>query len=263
MLDFGCRLTVPQYGYEDYQRAGAELFKEYLGKIQGTIDQATDLKPSIKDLVNSDNANEIMDLMFPRITADIFISHSHADEKTALGLMGFLKEKIGLTVFVDSVFWAYKDMIVAALAHPSRKECLDYQKTSTYVSFSDMMLTTSLTKMIEKTPLFILLQTSNTTKGSNATSYTYSPWIFHEINMFNTFVKLQPRKLLENRTHSHTFSQLTRPLKWEVELEKLCPADKEDMEEWADNIECCKQYPRRPSCKRKVLQAILEERYEF
>ena len=47
---------------------------------------------------------------FPEIEADIFISHSHADEKLAKGLAGWLHSTFGLNCFIDSCVWGYSDI---------------------------------------------------------------------------------------------------------------------------------------------------------
>ncbi len=43
-----------------------------------------------------------MDNWFPSIKSDIFLSHSHKDEDTALKIAGYLKNNHKLEVFVDS-----------------------------------------------------------------------------------------------------------------------------------------------------------------
>ena len=42
---------------------------------------------------------------FPQIKVDIFLSHSHKDEKLAIALAGWLKKTFGLTTFIDSCVW--------------------------------------------------------------------------------------------------------------------------------------------------------------
>lgn len=42
---------------------------------------------------------------FPQIKADVFISHSHSDEKLAIIFAGWLYNAFGLTAFIDSCVW--------------------------------------------------------------------------------------------------------------------------------------------------------------
>ena len=42
---------------------------------------------------------------FKVLKSDIFISHSHNDRKLALIFAGWLKDRIGLNVFVDEMIW--------------------------------------------------------------------------------------------------------------------------------------------------------------
>lgn len=51
------------------------------------------------------DTKELEEDRFPNVKANIFLSHSHQDEEKAKLLAFFLKEKFGLTTFVDSMVW--------------------------------------------------------------------------------------------------------------------------------------------------------------
>lgn len=46
---------------------------------------------------------------FPKINADIFLSHSHKDEKLIIAFAGWLKDTFNLDVFIDSCIWGYSN----------------------------------------------------------------------------------------------------------------------------------------------------------
>ncbi len=49
--------------------------------------------------------------------AQVFLSHSHADKNKALKVKGYLESKTNHKVFVDSLFWDYKDDVLRKLAN--------------------------------------------------------------------------------------------------------------------------------------------------
>lgn len=67
------------------------------------------------------NRNEIKEAFFnpfkPQLkNAQVFLSHSHADKNKALGVKDYLESKTKRKVFIDSLFWDYKDDVLNKLA---------------------------------------------------------------------------------------------------------------------------------------------------
>lgn len=59
---------------------------------------------------------------FPEIKADVFISHSHLDNKNAIVFAGWLKKHFGLTAFIDSTVWKYsKDLQIESFELENRQ----------------------------------------------------------------------------------------------------------------------------------------------
>ena len=58
---------------------------------------------------------------FPKVDADIFISHSHKDENLAKGLAGWLYKEFGLEAFIDSCVWGYANDLLLEI---DKKYCL-------------------------------------------------------------------------------------------------------------------------------------------
>lgn len=56
-------------------------------------------------------ASEIEEDWFPSFKADVFLSHSHKDEKDVIAFAGLLSD-IGLKVFIDSCVWGYRRLLL-------------------------------------------------------------------------------------------------------------------------------------------------------
>lgn len=128
---------------------------------------------------------------FPEIDADIFISHSHADEELAKGLAGWLNAFFGLNCFIDSCVWGYSDDLLDKINndYSDRQDkpiggcTYDYRKCNTASKHVNTMLTIALHKMIDKAEVTFLLNTDNSISkyGDVYQNATYSPWIYSEI----------------------------------------------------------------------------------
>lgn len=131
-------------------------------------------------------ATKIMDDWFPRVRAEVFISHSHKDEKIAIGLAGWLQKRFGISSFIDSCVWGYAPKLLKRL---DKEFCLkdngyyDYDRRNITNGHVNMMLATSLTKMIDQCECIIFLNTPNSIscKGCIESDGTESPWIYAEI----------------------------------------------------------------------------------
>ena len=87
----------------------------------------------------------IRDNWFPTVSADVFISHSHSDENTALALAGFLNE-MGVTPFIDSAAWGYSPELLKIIdAHGSKTgdNSYSYERRNGTTSHVHMMLATA------------------------------------------------------------------------------------------------------------------------
>ncbi|MPN42060.1 hypothetical protein SDC9_189616 [bioreactor metagenome] len=83
---------------------------------------------------------------FPNINPNIFISHSHADEDTAIAIAVWLKKYLDVNSFIDSLIWENEQelrnklnrcgrsndvgvymMLANAVHHPQKSMCLVYK----------------------------------------------------------------------------------------------------------------------------------------
>lgn len=172
-------LRVDDDIFENYLPNGETVKRANNSAAQSGLDAFVDRDGSLV-------ATKIMEDWFPKMKADVFISHSHKDEALAIGLAGWLKEHLGISSFIDSCVWGYSPELLKKL---DKKFCLkesghyDYDKRNITNGHVNMMLATSLTKMIDQCECIIFLNTphSLSCKGCIESDGTESPWIYAEI----------------------------------------------------------------------------------
>jgi hypothetical protein len=67
---------------------------------------------TLKSFVANDgilDGSKMQSNWFPQVNAEVFISHSHKDEKRAIAFAGWLFETFNITAFIDSCIWRYAD----------------------------------------------------------------------------------------------------------------------------------------------------------
>ena len=194
-----------------------DLF-EYLQEVG--LDRLLCQKTTIEKIINSfikDGASldgsKMQANWFPQIKADIFISHSHKDEKLALALAGWLQEAFGLTIFIDSCVWGYANdllkMIDKKYCYQEETSTYNYQKRNYSTSHVHMMLSVALTQMIDNTECLFFLNTPNSITPDTIINKTESPWIYSEISISQLIRKkeLQEYRIMEQNESLKTFSE--------------------------------------------------------
>ncbi|MCH4599169.1 toll/interleukin-1 receptor domain-containing protein [Helicobacter pylori] len=126
------------------------------------------------------NHNKIKEAFFspfkPQLkSAQVFLSHSHADKNKALKVKGYLESETNRRVFIDSIFWDYKDGVLNELA--------EYDDTSKIKDAFTLILRESLQDMIEKCPYFVFLQSKNSVSNQGLSQITHSAWIYEELKI--------------------------------------------------------------------------------
>lgn len=149
------------------------------------------VKREIQSYFGSDGrleANKIMGDWFPEVQADIFLSHSHADESHVLALAGLLDQELGIKCFIDSTVWGYSNEL---LLNFDKEFCMNKDKTIYYydkrnitTTHVHLMLNMALMSMMDKTEAVFFCKTPNAVYlNKNMDMATSSPWIFSEISM--------------------------------------------------------------------------------
>lgn len=161
-------------------------------------EQASAMRSSLEAYLNEDgklDAQALSKAWFPAIKADVFISHSHNDEAKALRLAGWLKEKFGLTAFIDSAVWNSADALLKMI---DNQYCLhengtsyDYEKRNLSTSHVHVMLTMAITEMIDRCECLFFLNTPESISAGKTIKEgnTSSPWIYAEIAISKTIQK--------------------------------------------------------------------------
>ncbi|GAA7926684.1 toll/interleukin-1 receptor domain-containing protein [Helicobacter pylori] len=173
------------------------------------------------------NHNKIKEAFFspfkPQLkNAQVFLSHSHADKNEALKVKGYLEEDLDAEcVFIDSLFWDYKDDVLNKLA--------EYDDISKIKDAFTLILRESLQDMIEKCPYFVFLQSKNSvsnqglSRNQDLLKITYSAWIYEELKIANTFITdttLKESHIKAMRV-SYDVTNLLRRFK-PISLDSLC-----------------------------------------
>ncbi|MBH0292217.1 toll/interleukin-1 receptor domain-containing protein [Helicobacter pylori] len=133
------------------------------------------------------NRNKIKEAFFspfkPQLkTAQVFLSHSHADRNKALEVKNYLENQTKRKVFIDSLFWDYKDDVLNELA--------EYDDISKIEDAFTLILRESLQDVIEKCPYFVFLQSKNSVSfNQNLLKITYSAWIYEELKIAHSISK--------------------------------------------------------------------------
>lgn len=151
------------------------------------------------------NHNKIKEAFFspfkPQLkNAQVFLSHSHADKNKALKVKGYLEEDLDAEcVFIDSLFWDYKDGVLNKLA--------EYDDISRIKDAFTLILRESLEDMIKKCPYFVFLQSKNSVSlNQDLLGITYSAWIYEELKIAHSISESRPIPMMESMQVFHDIS---------------------------------------------------------
>jgi len=217
-----------------YEFVGKELILETKNKTRRLIDNYIGVDGVI-------DGAELENDWFGEIQADIFISHSHIDEKSAVALAGYIYKKHGLVCFIDSCIWGYSNDLLLKLDKIYSKDegqtTYNYKKRNQSTSHVHMMLSAALNKMIDNCECLFFLNTPNSIPSSNIKSETYSPWIYSELLTSKIIKKKIPLRLLKTRTSVESFSKAENTneslkVKYSVDLNHFSSLNEMELENW-------------------------------
>ncbi|GAA8500353.1 toll/interleukin-1 receptor domain-containing protein [Helicobacter pylori] len=156
------------------------------------------------------NHNEIKEAFFspfkPQLkNAQVFLSHFHADKNKVLKVKGYLEEFLEAEcVFIDSLFWDYKDDVLNKLAK--------YDNTSKIKDAFTLILRESLQDMIEKCPYFVFLQSNNSVSNQGLSRTTYSAWVYEELKIAHSIRESRLTPMMESWQVFHDISPFLESL---------------------------------------------------
>jgi hypothetical protein len=182
---------------------------------------------------------------FPEIKADVFISHSHVDKDLAISFSGWLLDNFNLISFVDSCVWGYSNDLLKEIDNKfcrNGSETYSYENRNYSTSHVHTMLSTALTKMIDKSECLFFLNTPNSLVVKDVIeNKTNSPWIYSEITASETIRKIKPEKYEFEKTKYFTkgqnYSQLENRRflgEYDVSLKHLIDFSTQDLVTWTE-----------------------------
>ncbi|GAA8874861.1 hypothetical protein HpEKA47_15000 [Helicobacter pylori] len=148
----------------------------------------------------------------------MFLSHSHADRNKALEVKNYLESQTKRKVFIDSLFWDYKDDVLNELAR--------YDDISKIEDAFTLILRESLQDMIEKCPYFVFLQSKNSvsnqglSRNQDLLKITYSAWIYEELKIAHSISESRPIPMMESMQVFHDISPFLKSFET-ITLKKL------------------------------------------
>ncbi len=245
-----------------------------IGKTYTSV-QENNIKKTIDSYLFSNgtlNGSNMQENWFPQIKADIFISHSHKDEKLALALAGWLKETFGLTAFIDLCVWGYSNNLLKLIddvyCRNINRNSYDYDKRNYSTSHVHMMLSVALTQMIDNTECLFFLNTPNSiTPDDTIIKKTKSPWVYSEIAMSRLIRKKELKEyrdvvLMESQ---RAFAEGgTLDVRYDLPTEHLTEIDAEILESW-ENSWCLLNSPKHEYLQhpKKIRVYALDKLYEL
>ena len=237
----GFNLTLDDDSVEgrSLRRQYGDYSPTYEARKASTLDSISSyLKGGVID------AKKLQEDWFQSVKADVFISHSHADEALAIAIAAALEDKLKLKCFVDSCVWGNSELLLKEI---DNKYCrhtngtsYDYDQRNRSTSHVHMMLQGALAKMIDRTECIIFLNTpkSMVTKDEleNETR-TGSPWIYTEVLTTKLIEKQslgRPYELLGKRAleSAGVVMDSLPPFYHDLDLEHLTPMDASDFTDW-------------------------------
>ncbi|GAA9893418.1 toll/interleukin-1 receptor domain-containing protein [Helicobacter pylori] len=156
------------------------------------------------------NHNKIKEAFFspfkPQLkSTQVFLSHSHADKNKALKVKDYLESETNHRVFIDSLFWDYKDNVLNKLA--------EYNDTSKIEYAFTLIIRESLEDMIKKCPYFVFLESKNSVSlNQDLSRTTYSAWIYEELKIAHSIRESRLTPMTESWQVSHDISPFLESL---------------------------------------------------
>ncbi len=157
------------------------------------------------------NHNKIKEAFFspfkPQLKdAQVFLSHSHADKNKALKVKNYLESKTNHRVFIDSLFWDYKNNVLKEI----KKHHIDVSKIEDTFT---LILRESLQDMIEKCPYFVFLQSNNNVSfNQDLSCITYSAWVYEELKIAHSIRESRLTPMMESMQVFHDISPFLESL---------------------------------------------------
>ncbi|MBV7268953.1 hypothetical protein [Winogradskyella luteola] len=227
---------------------GKNLFNNYKSKINENL--RVKFK---KDEIIDGSATQKE--WFPQIECDIFLSHSHKDIEKAKHFAGWVKNKLDLKVFIDSIIWGNVNELLKEIdneyCYDKKKKTYSYEKRNITTSHAHMMLINAISEMMHKTECLMFFETLNSISIKKAIHETESPWIYSEL--FLSKILKQNNNITRKKTM--LFSEQIRKsydlnenfkITYETDTSHLIELSSMDLKNWnnlSNNVENKNSHP--------------------
>lgn len=216
-------------------RLGGSIYSENMAKCE----------IKLREFMTSNNSldgTSITQSWFPVIDADIFISHSHQDERMAKVLSGWLYDSFKLKAFIDSCIWGYSDTLLKIIDNVyclnDDKKTYDYNKRNYTTNHVHMMLASAISMMLDKTECLFFLNSPKSIVPIESITKTESPWLYYEIGISQIIRKIIPNRILNEslRTFSKKeYFEKAIQIEYEVDLNHLNELNFEALNKWLNS----------------------------
>lgn len=226
------------------------------GDIEEYDKEMNALKENLKDKLNGEtilskddslDGSKIINDWFPNYVADVFISHSHNDIRTAKRLACWLKKEFNLKPFIDSTVWGNSNDLLRIIDNKYAKKpnnLYDYNIRNFTTSHVHMMLATALNDVIYSSECLIFLNTPQSLSVTEVKNEkTTSPWIYNELKTATTIQENPPKRednKLDRKLDVYEKNNFKIPYTVNKELSKFDDLDITKLKEWQSKH---KQYP--------------------
>lgn len=207
---------------EELYFIGKKQYDSQLNSIQKSLSAYLAPNGSLK-------ASEIEADWFPTVKADVFLSHSHKDEKAVITFAGYLRQ-YGIKSFIDSCVWGYANDLLKQIdkeycvqsTSSSGRITYDYDKRNYSTAHVHMILNGALLKMIDNTECLIFLGTPNSLKTADLSNgTTNSCWIYSELLMSGYIKKKEPTRKSFRSSLNESFKHSELSVEYDANIKHL------------------------------------------
>lgn len=163
-----------------------------------------DYNKQIQDCIVNDeiDAEKLQNEVFPIEHKDIFISHSHNDEKLAIKLKYWIEKKLKMTCFLDKEIWGSCNNTLKIIDKRCWKDdrgCYDYNERNLTTSYVHVMLCNAIMQGMNSCKFAFFLNTPSSIDPDSAWSdpKTYSPWLFYELSVLK-YIQKEPTRIIKS-----------------------------------------------------------------
>lgn len=216
--------------FEKYFQIGNQVFENNRKEVKKTLNIFINEDGSI-------DGDRMQSYWFPKINADIFLSHSHKDDKLIISLAGWLKDAFNLNVFIDSCIWGYSNDLQKIIDDRYNKigdNLYRHQKVLYASSHINMMLNSALMQMIDNCECIIFVNTPNSVRPKEVVDKIVSPWIYSELCMTKLIKKksIEEYRIQELYESTQVFSDLS--IEYNLDTEHLILINIDDLNNWQE-----------------------------